>query len=140
MAQRPLKHIEVVAAVIVDSGSILCMQRGNSRLSYISEKWEFPGGKVEPGEDQVTALRREILEELQVQVSVWAHILTVKHEYPDFSITMHAYECKLLNSKTSLILTEHKSLLWLSPLTADFENLDWAAADLPIVQAIRENK
>jgi 8-oxo-dGTP diphosphatase len=138
MTQGSLKQIEVVAAVIESLKCILCVQRGCSKLKYISEKWEFPGGKIEVKEDHGTALRREILEELQVVISVEARLITIKHEYPDFFLTMHAYHCKLLDSESSIVLTEHKRLLWLDPFSSDFENLDWAAADVPIVNAIRK--
>ena len=63
------KLVEVVAAIIVHNDEILCVQRGPNKYAYISEKFEFPGGKIEPGEDQVSALKRELNEELNVEIS-----------------------------------------------------------------------
>jgi 8-oxo-dGTP diphosphatase len=137
MSTSILKTVEVVAAVIESAAGILCVQRGVSKLKYISEKWEFPGGKIEDGEDHSEALIREISEELQVSIAVGSKIITVKHSYPDFHLTMHAYHCQLLNSEQSVVLTEHQNNLWLKQGDKKFRNLDWAAADLPIVDRIR---
>lgn len=136
-AQR--KHIEVVAAVIESETDILCVQRGKNPRAYISGKWEFPGGKVEPGEDHATALIREISEELQVSVTVLSAILTVRHVYPDFDLTMHAYLCTISPPSRSVVLTEHVDLRWLSPASPEFLTLDWAAADIPIVEALQRS-
>ena len=136
MSTPTLKIIEVVAAVIKSGEEILCVQRGANKLKYISEKWEFPGGKIESGEDHSEALIREIWEELQVPIAVGSKIITVNHSYPDFHLKMHAYLCQILNSDQPEVLTEHKDKLWLKPFDSKFKNLDWAAADLPIVEKI----
>jgi len=140
MSIQNLKKVEVVAAVIESSGTILCVQRGLSKLNYISEKWEFPGGKIQDGESQNDALIREISEELQVLIAVDSKLITINHWYPDFHLTMHTYKCRLLSDKKSIVLTEHKNLAWLKPLDPEFKQLDWAAADVPIVNRICENK
>lgn len=136
MSTPTLKLVEVVAAVIKSGEEILCVQRGASKLKYISDKWEFPGGKIESGEDHSEALIREISEELQVLIAVGSKIITVNHSYPDFHLTMHAYFCQLLDPDQPLLLTEHKDKLWLKPVDSEFKSLDWAAADLPIVKII----
>lgn len=138
MSKFKLKKIEVVAAVIESSSKILCVQRKISTLKYISEKWEFPGGKIEPGENHATALSREISEELQVKVNVKERLMTINHQYPDFLVIMHAYYCDLLNVESAVILKVHQNLVWLSPFDLDFLNLDWAEADIPIVQALHK--
>lgn len=128
----PRKKIEVVAAVIRQDGAILCVQRPENNKKYISKKWEFPGGKVEPNESLHAALQREIEEELALKITVCDLIQVVQHAYPDFDLTMHVFFCDLLRG--DLILREHIDYRWLpvSKLSA----LDWAAADVPIVEEL----
>ena len=127
-----MKHIEVVAAIIQHQNQTLCVQRNESKYDYISKKFEFPGGKVEAGESKEDAIIREIKEELDMDVSIVQHFLTVEHHYPDFSITMHSFLCSSPNR--DLTLTEHISYQWLS--WEELESLDWAAADVPIVKQL----
>lgn len=122
-------HYEVVAAIIRNKDKILCVQRGQSKYDYISDKYEFPGGKMEAGETKVETLKREILEELEMVIEIQQEFLTVTHQYPDFSITMHSFLCSCENPY--LTLTEHIDFKWLSK--DELTSLDWAAADLPIV-------
>jgi 8-oxo-dGTP diphosphatase len=124
-----VKKIEVVAAIIVYDSKILCLQRGPSKYDYISKKFEFPGGKVESGESNEMAIKREIKEELGIDIEVQKAYLTIEHQYPDFFLTMHSFICAT-NSK-EISLNEHIDLKWLS--VDEFNQLDWAAADLPIV-------
>ena len=79
-----MKTIEVVAAIIIYDNKILCVQRGESKLNYISKKYEFPGGKIELGETKEEAIKREILEELNLEIEVRDEYMTVNHQYPDF--------------------------------------------------------
>jgi 8-oxo-dGTP diphosphatase len=127
-----MKHIEVVAAIIIHQNKILCVQRGENKLEYISKKYEFPGGKMEVGETKEETIKREILEELNMQINVQNEFLTVTHQYPDFTITMHAFVCSCNNP--DLTLTEHIDFKWLEK--EDLEALDWAAADIPIVNEL----
>lgn len=130
-----MKKIEVVAAVIEHQGKILAVQRGASKLPYISQKWEFPGGKMEAGETEKQTIVREIREELHMNILPKEKLLTVEHTYPDFHLTMHTWLC---NAETStLTLTEHTDYKWL--LLAELHDLDWAGADVPIVSAL-ENR
>jgi 8-oxo-dGTP diphosphatase len=131
------KSIEVVAAVIQWEGRILCMQRGENKRSYISKKWEFPGGKVEAGETEKEALAREIQEELTLHISVGNKIISVHHSYPDFDLVMHAYDCDAAGeSEPDIMRAEHLDHCWLRPDSPEFLRLDWAAADVPIVKAL----
>lgn len=132
------KRVEVVGGIISDSGEILCAQRGESKLPYISKKWEFPGGKVETGESNEEAIVREIKEELSLEIRVIKQLLTVEHDYPDFHLTMHLMLCELLEHRSNLELREHLSHLWLTPSSERFADLDWAAADIPAVKALQD--
>jgi 8-oxo-dGTP diphosphatase len=130
--QPKKKKIEVVAAIIMCGHHILCTQRGENKYDYISRKFEFPGGKIEKGETDKEALKRELIEELSMTPEIGNHFLTIHHEYPDFELTMHCYLCSA-ESKT-LTLNEHKSCQWL--LKSELKNLDWAEADIPIIQKL----
>jgi 8-oxo-dGTP diphosphatase len=127
-----MKQIEVVAAIIRFKDLILCVQRRKSALAYVSEKFEFPGGKIELGETKTEALKRELIEELNIEPRISDLYLTVTHQYPDFLLTMHSYYCD--TSSQEINLTEHISHRWLK--RKDLLSLDWAAADIPIVQKL----
>lgn len=126
------KKIEVVAAIIYFEKEILCVQRPKNKLHYISEKFEFPGGKIETGETQEEALTREIYEELNIKPNIKSLFLTVIHEYPDFELTMHGFICEVETKEIKL--NEHIDHKWLK--IEEIEQLDWAAADIPIVEKI----
>ena len=130
-----MKHYEVVAAVIEFENKILCMQRDKGKFDYVSYKFEFPGGKVEAGEANHTALERELNEEMDMNVSISEDdfLLTVEHTYPDFSISMHTYLCKV--DKPDFVMKEHISFEWLT--VDELDKLDWAEADKPIVEFLK---
>lgn len=130
------KSIAVVAAVVEADGKILCVQRGPHRLLYISGKWEFPGGKIELAETPEAALIREIQEELHLTIDVDSHLITVDHDYADFHISMAAYRCTAATADPTVVLTEHVAFCWLTPSDPAFSALDWAEADVPIVQLL----
>jgi 8-oxo-dGTP diphosphatase len=131
-----MKKVEVVAGIIYYGDKILCVQRAKNKLNYISEKFEFPGGKIENGESKKEALKRELFEELNFVPTVIDDLfLTVVHEYPDFELTMHSYKCYSETSKIEL--NEHISSQWL-PLEK-LMGIDWAAADIPIVNRLIKN-
>lgn len=131
-----MKKVEVVAAIIKHIDLILCAQRSNSSLDYISNKFEFPGGKIEIGETKREALKRELREELNIQPNIKELYLSVEHTYPDFKLIMHCYICET-NSMT-VSLNEHISHQWLAK--EELMKLDWAAADLPIVKKLMEDE
>lgn len=112
------------------------MQRDYSKYDYISYKYEFPGGKVEEGESWTSALMREIREEMDLDLNVNDddYFMTVKHEYPDFAITMHCYLCQM--EHRAFTLKEHISYKWMKPSL--LEHLDWAEADRPVVVKLME--
>ncbi len=125
-----MKHINVVAAVIMNNDKILVTQRDYSKYDYISYKYEFPGGKIEKDETEGEALKREIKEELNLIIDVHEKLMTLHHVYPDFELTMHAYWCDYVGG--DIQLNAHVQWLWLSAL--ELPELDWAAADIPIVE------
>jgi len=131
-----MKKIEVVAAIINFGNEILCVQRPKNKLSYISEKFEFPGGKIENGETKEEALKRELIEELNfIPKKIDELFLTVVHQYPDFELTMHSFNC--YSETKNIHLNEHISSEWLS--LKNLKKLDWAEADIPIVNRLIEN-
>lgn len=131
-----MKKVEVVAAIIKYNDLILCAQRSHSSLDYISTKFEFPGGKIELGETKKEALKRELIEELNIEPDIEDLYLSVVHIYPDFELTMHSFICNA--DSMTISLNEHISHQWLRK--EELLNLDWAAADLPIVQKLMKDE
>lgn len=132
MTKHKKNQIEVVAAIIEKEQTYLAVQRGEHKHTYVSLKWEFPGGKVEPGESLKAAIQRELKEELHVEVSNLELLVTVNHEYPDFHITMHCFLCNMRSDKVTL--TEHIDARWLKH--DELWSVDWAPADIPAVEAL----
>jgi 8-oxo-dGTP diphosphatase len=126
--------IEVVAAVIELEGKLLAFQRGPAKYEYVSNKFEFPGGKVEEGEDHKLALARELQEELELDAEIKGHITTVEHLYPDFLIKMHCFLVHL--DQFDGRLTEHTSFAHVS--LSDSGELDWIEADRPVLKVLQE--
>ncbi|MDG1904691.1 MAG: (deoxy)nucleoside triphosphate pyrophosphohydrolase [Arenicella sp.] len=126
--------IEVVAAVIELEGKVLAFQRGPAKYEYVSNKFEFPGGKVEEGEDHKLALARELREELELDAEVNEHIVTVEHTYPDFSVKMHCFLVHL--DQFDGQLTEHTSFAHVT--LSDATELDWIQADRPVLEILQE--
>ena len=122
-----MKTIEVVAAIIHQGGRILATQRG-----YGDYKgwWEFPGGKIEPGETQEQAICREIAEELNVQICVERKVCTVEYDYPQFHLTMHCFWCSMAGGE--LELKEHESAQWLE--RSQWESVEWLPADVLVIE------
>ena len=126
-----MKTIEVVAAIIIKDGEVFATQRGYGEWQGW---WEFPGGKIEPGETPQEALVREIREELDADISVGALLETVEWDYPIFHLTMHCYLCTLLSA--SLNLNEHQAATWLTPQT--LTTVKWLPADEGLIGRLRE--
>lgn len=129
-----MKHYNVVAAVVCHDGKYLCMQKGKTKFEYTSYKWEFPGGKIEPGETPQQALARELMEEMEYPVEVGEKLVTVNHEYPDFSITMTAFLCTPKGDADGFKRCEHADSKWCRK--DELMWLDWAAADIDVVEGI----
>ncbi len=126
-----MKQIEVVAAIIRKENSVFATQRGYGEWK---DWWEFPGGKMEPGETPEEALKREIREELSTEISIDKCLCTVEHDYPTFHLTMHCYVCSLLTA--SLHLNEHEAARWLK--RDELDSIKWLPADLKVIERLRE--
>lgn len=124
-----MKHIEVVAAIIVHDGKVLATQRGYGNYAG---SWEFPGGKIEPGEAGEQALVREIREELDASIKVGSLLITVDYDYPEFAMTMHCYVCELTSD---MKLLEHSDARWLG--RDELDSVGWLPSDIEVVSAIR---
>lgn len=127
------KHLEVVGAVIVQNSRVLAAKRGESKYAYVAHKYEFAGGKIEPGESRENALVREIKEELCADIRILRPFLTLEHEYPDFTITLYTFLCEFISEFRN---TEHESLEWL-PLCS-LDAAQWAPADAPAVEELKK--
>lgn len=124
-----MKRIEVVAAVIRKGDRIFATQRG---YGAFKDWWEFPGGKVEPGETAEEALLREILEELATEIRIDKFLHTVEWDYPQFHLTLHCYMASLLQD--TLHLNEHEAARWLD--ASSIHSVRWLPADemlLPLI-------
>ena len=128
-----MKQIEVVAAIIQRDGAYFATQRGYGEFEGM---WEFPGGKIELGETHEMALKREIQEELGVDISIEELLCTTNYDYPSFHLTMHCYLCSIAAGKIEL--REHKSARWLTTETLD--SVEWLPADQDAVELIRHFK
>ena len=126
-----MKIVEVVAAVIRDGDKIFATQRG---YGGFKDGWEFPGGKIESGETPQEALKREIMEELDTEIDVKDHLITVDHDYDAFHITMHCYWCDVVYG--DLALKEHEAAKWLNK--EHLYTVDWLPADLPVAKEIEK--
>ena len=125
-----MKNIEVVAAILVKEDKILATKRGYGEFMNM---WEFPGGKIEPGEAKEEALLREIREEFNIEISIGDLLCTVDYDYPDFHLTMHCFICTVTDGKITLI--EHKDAKWLS--MDELDTVQWLPADIGILDKIK---
>lgn len=128
------KTIAVCCAVVIENGLVLIARR-SGKMS-MPDKWEFPGGKIEDGEDPKNCLRREIEEELGVKIFIGDLLGTFMHDYPGFSIILHAFSVKIQSG--NLFCQEHSELKWVNP--SELRNFDFTEADLPIVKLLQEMK
>ncbi len=124
-----MKKIEVAAAVISENGSIFATQRGYGEFK---DMWEFPGGKIESGESVEDALKREILEELDTEITVDDFLCTVEYDYPLFHLTMHCFICSVVSG--GLTLKEHEAARWLAK--DELFSVEWLPADVDVVKAL----
>ena len=126
------KTVRVTAAVICRGDKIFATQRG---YGDYKDWWEFPGGKIEPGESPEQALKREILEELAAEISVGRKIMTVEYDYPTFHLSMDCFVCTLVRGEPELL--EHEAAKWLS--RSELDSVPWLPADREVVDTLKNN-
>lgn len=127
--------LRVTCGIIERNGRVLCTRR--SSTMSLPLKWEFPGGKIMEGESAEECMRRELLEELGVNAIVGCALSPVAHEYPDFTITLYPFICTLPPG-AEITLHEHDLSAWLPP--NELPALDWAEADVGVVEAYLESR
>lgn len=127
-----MKTVHVAAAIICHEGCILATQRG---YGDFKGWWEFPGGKVEPGETAQDALAREIREELDALISITRHVIDVEYDYPTFHLSMSCWLCTL---ESGITLVEHEAARWLDAASVD--TVSWLPADTEVIDAIKVQK
>ena len=124
-----MKKIEVVAAIIYKDGAYFATQRGYGEFEGM---WEFPGGKIEPDESSEDALKREIQEELGIDITIDKFLCTTEYDYPSFHLTMYCYLCGIETGEIEL--REHKSARWLTEELLD--SVEWLPADMEVVEML----
>lgn len=124
-----MKDIEVVAAIIQKENQYFATQRGYGEFDGM---WEFPGGKIEPGESPEDALKREIQEELGIDIGVKEFLCTTNYDYPSFHLTMHCYICCIKEGEVEL--REHKAARWLR--SEELGSVEWLPADKDVISRL----
>lgn len=126
-----MKTIKVAAAIIIDNGKVFATQRGYGEFK---DGWEFPGGKIEEGENAQEAIIREIHEELDTKISIVEKIDTVEYDYPKFHLSMDCFICNI--EEGNLTLKEHEDAKWLE--RDELYSVDWLPADKGLIEKIKE--
>lgn len=126
-----MKTVRVVAAIIIENDKVFSTQRGYGEFK---DGWEFPGGKIEPGETPEEAIVREIKEELDTEVEVIELLDTVEYDYPNFHLSMGCFICKIKSG--DLVLKEHEAAKWLTKDTLG--SVEWLPADMGLVGEIEK--
>lgn len=127
-----MKEIKVVAAIIQKENKILATKRGYGEFINM---WEFPGGKIEPGETKEQALVREIKEELNIEISVDKFAIDIEYQYPNFYLFMSCFMCSI--KEGSIELLEHNDGKWITK--EELNTLNWLLADIDAVNYLKEN-
>ncbi len=132
MAQKVVRVVGALIYQIDENGvrRIFATQRGYGDLKG---KYEFPGGKIEPGESPQEALKREIMEELDTEIQVEDYISTIEYDYPAFHLSMDCFWCSVISGE--LVLKEHTDAKWLS--ATELDSVVWAPADVTFVETLK---
>ena len=128
MKEAVRRHINVACAVIERGPHVLAAQR--SEKMSMPLKWEFPGGKIHDNESSEDCLVRELMEELNVRVSIKSALTKVTCDYADFTVTLHPFVCSITSG--DIVLHEHRAIKWLLPM--ELSSLEWPEADIPVIE------
>ena len=128
-----MKTVNVVAAIIQDGDRIFATQRGYGEFK---DGWEFPGGKIEPGETPQQALKREIEEELDTEITVGDLLTVVECDYPTVHLSMQCFLCTVESG--NLTLKEHEAARWLT--REQLDSVAWLPADVEVVEAYKRKE
>lgn len=127
-----MKTIKVVAAIIKKENQIMIAQRLKGEFAG---EWEFPGGKIEAGETPEEALKREIMEEMELDIEVKDYLMTAEYDYSTFHLSMDCFMCELKNEE--MHLHDHTAIKWI-PIDEDIKNIDWVPADVQVFEAVQK--
>ena len=129
LSPKTKKTIHVVAAILIQDGRLLATQRGYGPWK---DWWEFPGGKVEQGEEPREALRREMQEELAVDIEAGKLVASVEYDYPDFHLSMLCFRCRVVAGRLTLLA--HEAARWLSQ--EELDAVRWLPADVEVIRQL----
>ena len=132
VGENKKREVFVVAGAIIKEGYVFAAQRGNKGETKF--KWEFPGGKIEPGETPQQALARELEEELKIKVKVYERITNITDEYPTQILHIDTYRCELIEGTPTL--TEHINMAWSNK--EELDQLEFSPADAPTLAKIKK--
>lgn len=127
-----MKILKVVASIIVNNKKILATQRG---YGDFKGGWEFPGGKIEEAESPEVAIKREIKEELDIDIEIKEFLTTVEYTYPNFHLSMQCFFCKIKAGEVKLL--EHEASKWLT--IEELDSIQWLPADIEVVEKIKKS-
>lgn len=125
-----MKTIKVVAAIIKKENQIMIAQRIKGEFAG---QWEFPGGKIEVGETAQEALKREIMEEMELEINVEDFLITAEYDYSSFHLSMDCFICSL--ESNDIHLHDHIAIQWID-LDTDIKNINWVPADVQVIEAV----
>lgn len=126
-----MKTIEVVAAIIKQEDKIFTTRRSTGEFK---DMWEFPGGKMELGETRGEALRREIKEELELNIDISSYLTTIDYDYPNFHLKMHCFICTICSGV--LCLNVHNDTKWIT--LEELDELKWVPADILVIEKLKD--
>lgn len=127
-----MKTIHVAAAIIKKNNQIMIAQRLKGDFAG---QWEIPGGKLEEGESASDALKREIMEEMELHITVDEFLITAEYDYPTFHLQMDCFMCSLVDEE--IHLHDHSAIQWID-IHEDIKNINWVPADVHVIEAVQK--
>lgn len=127
-----MRNIHVAAAIIKKKNQIMIAQRMKGEFAG---QWEFPGGKLEQGETASDALKREMMEEMELHINVDEFLMTAHYDYPTFHLEMDCFMCSLVNEE--IHLHDHSAIQWIN-INDNIKNINWVPADVQVIEAVHK--